>query len=73
MILPMNMATEGKEVEIKSVSLKGDNGKRLGELGILSGNKVKIVKNDGGNLIISIEESRFGLDLDAAKRIMINE
>jgi len=73
MILPMNMATEGKEVEVKAVSLKDDTGKRLRELGIISGNKVKIVKNDGRNLIISIQESRFALDLDAARHIMISD
>lgn len=73
MILPMNMAVEGKEVEVKAVSLKDDTGKRLRELGIISGNKVKIVKNDGRNLIISIQESRFALDLDAAKQIMISD
>ncbi|MBE6047023.1 MAG: ferrous iron transport protein A [Clostridium sp.] len=73
MILPMNMATEGKEVEVKAVSLKDDTGKRLRELGIISGNKVKIVKNDGRNLIISIQESRFALDLDAARQIMISD
>ena len=71
MILPMNMADEGKEVEVKAVSLKNDTGKRLRELGIISGNKIKIVKNDGKNLIISIQESRFALDLDVARQIMI--
>ena len=71
MVLPMNMAAEGKEVEVKAVSLKSDEGKRLRELGIISGNKIKIIKNDGRNLIISIQESRFALDLDAAKQIMI--
>ncbi len=73
MIVPMNMAVEGKEVEVKAVSLKNDTGKRLRELGIISGNKIKIVKNDGRNLIISIQESRFALDLDAAKQIMISD
>lgn len=73
MVVPMNMAVEGKEVEVKAVSLKNDTGKRLRELGVISGNKIKIVKNDGRNLIISIQESRFALDLDAAKQIMISD
>lgn len=71
MILPINMAPEGKVVEVKAVSLRNDTGKRLRELGIICGNKIKIIKNDGRNLIISIQESRFALDLDAARGIMI--
>ncbi|MDS0526613.1 ferrous iron transport protein A [Clostridium sp. SHJSY1] len=71
MILPMNLADEGKEVEVKTISIKEGLGKRLGELGISAGNKIKIVKNDGRSLIIAIEESRFALDLDIAKKIMI--
>jgi ferrous iron transport protein A len=71
MILPMNLADEGKEVEVKSISMKEGLGKRLGELGIVSGNKIKIIKNDGRSLIVAIEESRFALDLNIAKNIMI--
>ncbi|GAA0115378.1 MULTISPECIES: FeoA family protein [Clostridium] len=71
MIVPMNLATEGNTVEVKSISMKDGLNKRLGELGIISGNKIKIIKNDGRSLIISIEDSRFALDNNIAKNIMI--
>lgn len=71
MILPMHMAEEGKEVKVKAVTMKNNTGKRLSELGIIEGNKIRIIKNDGRNLIVSIQESRFALDFDVAKQIMI--
>lgn len=71
MLVPMSMADEGNIVEVKAVSKKVTMSKRLGELGIVSGNKIKIVKNDGRSLIVAIEESRFALDLEIAKNIMI--
>lgn len=71
MLMPMSQATEGNIVEVKGVSIKEAMGKRLGELGIISGNKVKIIKNDGRSLIVGIDESRFALDKSIARNIMI--
>ncbi|MGG7162516.1 FeoA family protein [Clostridium ihumii] len=71
MLIPMNLAHEGNIVEVKSVSMKEGLNKRLGELGIVSGNKIKIVKNDGRSLIISIKESRFALDNNIARNVLI--
>lgn len=71
MLMPMNLAKEGNTVEVKSISMKDGLNKRLGELGIINGNKIKIVKNDGRSLIICIEDSRLALDNSIAKNIMI--
>ncbi|WP_158534731.1 FeoA family protein [Romboutsia maritimum] len=71
MVVPMNLVQEGSIVEVKSITKKSDLVKRLSELGIVSGNKVKVIKNDGRSLIVAIEESRFALDNMLAKNIMV--
>ncbi|MBD7912968.1 MULTISPECIES: FeoA family protein [Clostridium] len=72
MILPMNLADEGKEVEVKSISMKDGLGKRLSELGLISGNKIRIIKNDGRSIIVAIDESRFAIDKSIAQKVMIS-
>lgn len=71
MIMPMTAAKEGNIVQVKAIAKKDGLTKRLSELGIISGNHIKIIKNDGRSLIVAIEESRFALDNDLAKDIMI--
>lgn len=71
MIMPMSLATEGDDVKVKKLAFRDDMNKRMRELGIMSGNLIKIVKNDGKSLIIAINESRFGIDMDLARKIFI--
>ena len=71
MIIPMNLVQEGAIVEVKTITKKSDLIKRLSELGIVSGNKIKVIKNDGRSLIVIIEESRFVLDNMLARNIMV--
>lgn len=72
-MLPINLVKEGEIVEIQKLALKEDFAKRMMELGLVAGNKITVVKNDGRCIIISIGESRFALDMTLARKIMIKE
>ena len=44
---------------------------RLAELGFVVGAQVKVVSEMGGNLILSVKDSRIALDRTMAMRIMV--
>ena len=44
---------------------------RLAELGFVVGAQVKVVSEMGGNLILSVKDSRIALDKAMAMRIMV--
>ncbi|MFR5265477.1 FeoA family protein [Clostridium sp.] len=73
MFIPMSLAMEGNDVKVKKIALKDEMSKRMRELGLMAGNSIKIVKNDGKSLIIAINDSRFGIDMNLARKIFIEE
>ncbi|MFD3158606.1 ferrous iron transport protein A [Haloimpatiens sp. FM7330] len=67
----MIFAKTGNEVKINDI-LGGDMiCKKLREMGFTNGNKMRIVKNDVGPIIIKIGESRIILGRGMATKIMV--
>ncbi|SHH94471.1 ferrous iron transport protein A [Clostridium collagenovorans DSM 3089] len=71
MLIPINFAKEGEVVTIDNILIRDNTGKKLREMGLASGNKIEVVKNDGSSVIIGIGESRLALDMGVARKIIV--
>ena len=56
---------------IKQINGRDDVRQHLAELGFVPGAEVSVVSELGGNLILSVKESRIALDKTMAMRIMV--
>ena len=70
-MMPLMFAPEGEENIIKKVGGKPEIRKHLETLGFVAGANVKIVVETGGNLIVSVKESRIAISREMAQKIMI--
>ena len=65
------MANVGDVNIIKQINGRDDVRQHLAELGFVPGAEVSVVSELGGNLILSVKESRIALDKTIAMRIMV--
>lgn len=69
--MPLSMASVGEVNTIKRISGRDEVRQHLAELGFVVGEEVRIVNELGGNLILSVKDSRIALDKSMAVRIMV--
>ena len=70
-MMPLAMAEVGETNTIKKISGRDEVRRHLAELGFVVGEEVHLVSRLGGNLILSVKDSRVALDKSMAMRIMI--
>ena len=70
-MMPLGMANVGDVNIIKKINGRDDVRQHLSELGFVVGTEVTVVSVLGGNLILSVKESRVALDKTMARRIMV--
>ena len=70
-MMPLGMANVGDVNIIKKINGRDDVRQPLSELGFVVGTEVTVVSELGGNLILSVKESRVALDKTMAMRIMV--
>lgn len=70
-MMPLGMASVGDVNIIKQINGRDDVRQHLAELGFVPGAEVSVVSELGGNLILSVKESRIALDKTMAMRIMV--
>ncbi len=70
-MMPLGMAGVGDVNIIKKITGRDDVRQHLAELGFVVGEEVRVVNEMGGNLILSIKDSRIALDKTMAMRIMV--
>ena len=70
-MMPLAMASVGDVNIIRKITGKDEVRQRLAELGFVVGEPVTVVSELGGNLILSVKESRIALDKTMAMRIMV--
>ena len=70
-MMPLGMANVGDVNIIKQINGRDDVRQHLAELGFVPGAEVSVVNELGGNLILSVKESRIALDKTMAMRIMV--
>lgn len=69
--MPLSMAEIGDMNTIKKITGHDDVRQHLAELGFVVGEEIRVVSDLGGNLILSVKDSRVALDKTLAMRIMI--
>ena len=70
-MMTLAMAEVGETNTIKKISGRDEVRRHLAELGFVVGEEVHLVSRLGGNLILSVKDSRVALDKSMALRIMI--
>ena len=70
-MMPLTMAKVGEPVTIRKITGKDEVRQHLAELGFVPGAEVSVVSELGGNLLLSVKESRSALATTMAMRIMV--
>lgn len=71
LMLPLVMAQVGEESTIMKINGQDKTRQHLAELGFVVGEKVTVISKLGGNMILSVKNSRIAVDEDMLKRIMV--
>jgi ferrous iron transport protein A len=69
--MPLSMAKTGEENSIKKVGGKEETRQFLANLGFVPGSHVTIINEIGGNVIVSVKESRVAISREMALKIMV--
>ena len=70
-MMPLGMASVGDTNTIVKITGRDEVRQHLAELGFVVGEDVTVVSQMGGNMILSIKDSRIALDRTMAMRIMV--
>ena len=70
-MMPLGMASVGDTNTIVKITGRDEVRQHLAELGFVVGEEVTVVSQMGGNMILSIKDSRIALDRTTAMRIMV--
>ncbi|MCI9476786.1 MAG: ferrous iron transport protein A [Emergencia sp.] len=69
-MMPLSMAKPGETVTIKKIGGKPEVRQHMAELGFVVDEKVTVVSEAGGSLILQVKDSRIALGRDMAGKIM---
>lgn len=70
-MMPLTMAKTDETNFIKKIAGKDDVCRHLAEMGFVVGESITVVSEIGGNMILSVKNSKIALDKTLASRIMI--
>ena len=70
-MMPLGMASVGDTNTIVKITGRDEVRQHLAELGFVVGEEVTVVSQLGGNMILSVKDSRIALDRTMAMRIMV--
>lgn len=70
-MIPLGLAHAGDNGIIRKITGRDEVRQHLAELGFVVGEEIAIVSELGGNMILSVKDSRIALDKTMAMRIMI--
>lgn len=70
-MMPLTMLGNGDSGVIRKIGGKEDVKKFLGGLGFVTGEEVRIVSSNGGNIIVQVKESRVAVSKNIANKIMV--
>lgn len=70
-MMPLGMASVGDTNTIRKITGRDEVRQHLAELGFVVGEEVTVISEMGGNMILSIKDSRIALDKTMAMRIMV--
>lgn len=69
--MPLSMANTGETLYIKRVGGMEETRKFLEKLGFVTGAAVKVITENGGNIIVQVKESRVAVSRELANKILV--
>lgn len=69
--MPLTMLGSGETASIKRIGGQSDVRKFLESLGFITGEEVKVVSSNSGNIIVQVKDSRVAVSKGIANKIMI--
>lgn len=69
--MPLTMAKTGEINSVKRIGGREETRRFLEGLGFVAGSAVTVVSSIGGNLIVSVKDSRVAISREMAAKIMI--
>lgn len=70
-MIPLSMASVGKEIVIKRVSGMPEVKQHLENLGFVTGGRVTVLSSFGGDIIVKVKESRVAVSREMAQKIYV--
>lgn len=70
-MMPLTFANVGEVSTIRKVGGNADTRRFLENLGFVSGAKITVLSQIGGNVIVNIKDSRVAVNAEMARHIMI--
>ncbi len=70
-MMPLTMARQGERNTIKKITGRDETGRHLASLGFVVGERVCVVCEFGGNMILDVKGTRVALDRTMANRILV--
>ncbi len=71
--MPLGMVRVGESGMIQKITGRDEVRQHLADMGFVVGAAVRVVSQIGGNIILSVQESRVALDKTMAMRIIVNQ
>lgn len=69
--MPLTMVPTGEPNVIKKIGGKEETRRFLENLGFVTGGKVTVVSEIGGNMIVNVKDSRVAIGKDMANKILV--
>lgn len=69
--MSLSFADYGVNYIVKSISAKEKLKSHLNDLGFVAGATISVISENGGNLIVSVKDSRIAIDQSLANRILL--
>ena len=70
-MMPLTMLKSGETAEIKRIKGRDDVKRFLENLGFVTGEEVRVVSSNEGNIIVQVKDSRVAVSKGIANKIMI--
>ena len=70
-MVPLGVIGEGNEGIIKRIAGKSEVKKHLENLGFIVGDRVNVITEQNGNIIVKVKESRIAISKEMAMKIYV--
>ena len=70
-MLPLAFLSPGENCRVKRIGGKDDVKRHLANLGFVENEAIQVISQTGGNLIISVKDSRIAISKEMAQRIVV--
>ena len=71
-MMPLSMVKKGEANIIRKVGGKEETRRFLENLGFVTGGKVTVISEMGGNMSVNVKDSRVAIGKDMANKIMVS-